>query len=74
MAAETSRKRAGKKSIVTKKINQINELIKENTESEVIGFHVEKLKQAMYNVESSHEEYVMTLDTKDKNYNDDIKM
>ena len=71
MAAETNRKRAGKKSIVTRKINQINELIKENTESEVIGFHVEKLKQAMYNVESSHEEYVMTLDTKDKNYNDD---
>jgi len=71
MATETNRKRAGKKSIVTRKINQINELIKENTESEVMGFHVEKLKQAMYNVESSHEEYVMTLDTKDKNYNDD---
>ena len=55
MATVTSRKRAGKKSIVT-------ELIKEKTESEVIGFHIDKLKQAMFYVESSHEEYVMTLE------------
>ena len=71
MATETDRKRVGKKSIVTRKINHINALIKEKTESEIVGFHIEKLKQAMYNVESSHEEYVMNLDTEDKNYNDD---
>ena len=61
------RRRAGKKSVVTKRINQISEMIDIGENYNLIFLHCEHLKNAFKDVENANEEYLNTLDENDVN-------
>ena len=59
------RKRAGKKSVVTKRINQIAEMIELGENGNLVVLHSDHLKNAFKDVEKAHEEYLGSLDEDD---------
>ena len=56
------RKRAGKKGLVTRKINQISTLIESNGNKTFIKHALAQLDEAMSEVEQCHDKYVLSLD------------
>ena len=62
------RRRAGKKSVVTKRINQIAEMIERGENTDLVVLHSDHLKNAYTEMEKAHEDYIGSLDESDKNH------
>ena len=69
--ADLRRKRAGRKMIITKKINEIKSIISRGQNLQILSHFEEQLNAAVLEAENAHTRYIENLDDSDMEKNDE---